>query len=53
MYYRDDETEGEVSNKGGRYKRPKFIVEIKPPAGTYRVNNTVIAAGISKAICRK
>ena len=31
------------------YKRPKFSVEIKKPAGTYRVNDSIQVTGIAKA----
>ncbi|MES2847823.1 MAG: alpha-2-macroglobulin family protein, partial [Bacteroidota bacterium] len=31
------------------YKRPKFSVEVKKPAGTYRVNDSIKVTGIAKA----
>ncbi len=31
------------------YKRPKFTTEIKKPDGSYRVNDSIIVTGISKA----
>jgi uncharacterized protein YfaS (alpha-2-macroglobulin family) len=31
------------------YKRPKFAVEIKKPAGTYRVNDSIQVTGTAKA----
>lgn len=31
------------------YKRPKFFTEVKKPAGTYRVNDTIVVTGFAKA----
>ncbi|MEO6483398.1 MAG: alpha-2-macroglobulin family protein [Ferruginibacter sp.] len=31
------------------YKRPKFFTEVKKPAGTYRINDTVHVTGFAKA----
>ncbi len=31
------------------YKRPKFFTEIQKPAGTYRVNDSIVVTGFAKA----
>jgi hypothetical protein len=46
---RDENTRNEISISVEEYKRPKFFVEIRKPAGTYRVNDEVTVTGTAKA----
>ena len=45
-----DESTGSIhSFRVEEYKRPKFIVEIEKPKGTYRVNDSITVTGNAKA----
>lgn len=46
---RDENTLDDISLSVEEYKRPKFFVEIKKPAGTYKVNDEITVTGNAKA----
>jgi len=45
----DKETNASVSISVEEYKRPKFMVELKMPGGSFRVNDSITVHGTAKA----
>jgi uncharacterized protein YfaS (alpha-2-macroglobulin family) len=45
----DSTTNGTVNFSVEEYKRPKFMVEVQKPKGTYRVNDSIKVTGTAKA----
>lgn len=45
----DSITNGNVQFSVEEYKRPKFMVEVEKPKGTYRVNDSIKVTGTAKA----
>lgn len=49
FYIKDSSNESTTTINVEEYKRPKFLVEVKKPAGTYRVNDSIEVKGSAKA----
>ncbi|MBA4165959.1 MAG: alpha-2-macroglobulin [Chitinophagaceae bacterium] len=49
FYIKDEAAGSEMRFRVEEYKRPKFAVEIKKPAGTYRLEDTIQVEGVAKS----